>query len=79
MGVEAGNTPNTRCPKFQTMADISNEKTIAKPAAEPTFMTNSTGSRLRIPKATAPVEVNTPIKFHAPYHTTAIHGGRLWV
>jgi hypothetical protein len=76
--LDAGN-PKYHVPKFQTMAEISNEKTIANPAAEPTFMTSSTGSKLMIPNATAPAEVSTPIKFHIPDQTTAIHGLRLWV
>ena len=35
------------------IAEISSAKTIAKPAAEPTFTTSSTGSSATMPKATA--------------------------
>ena len=76
--LEAGN-PRYQVPRFQTMAEINREKTMAKPAAEPTFMTSSTGSKLRMPKATAPVEISTPIKFQMPDQITATHGGRLLV
>jgi hypothetical protein len=34
-------------------------------------MTSSTGSSATMPKATAPEEVRTPMKFHMPDHTTA--------
>ncbi len=76
--LEAGN-PRYQVPRFQVIAEIKSEKTIANPAADPTFITSSTGSRLITPKATAPVEVSTPIKFHRPDQITATHGGRLWV
>ena len=54
------------------IAAISSAKTMAKPALEPTCRINSTGSSDTMPKATAPVEVSTPIKFQAPDQTTAI-------
>ena len=53
------------------MAEISSEKTIAKPAPEPMFSTSSTGSSARMPKAAVPSEVETPMRFHMPNHTTA--------
>jgi hypothetical protein len=49
----------------------SNTHTIAKPGPDPTLMTSSTGSKATMPKATAPVEVSTPIRFHNPDQTTA--------
>ena len=39
-------------------------------------MTSSTGSSATMPKATAPEEVSTPIRFHMPDQTTACVGFR---
>ena len=47
---------------------------MAKPALLPTCRISSTGSNWRMPNATAPVDVSTPRKFHAPDHITAIFG-----
>src|SRR5215469_11686121 len=71
--LEAGR-PRYHVPTFQTMADTSREKTMAKPGPDPTLITSSTGSRATIPNATAPVEVSTPIRFHRPDQTTATLG-----
>src|SRR5882762_4128361 len=68
--LEAGR-PRYHVPTFQMMADSSKENTIANPAPEPTLITNSTGSSATIPKATAPEDVSTPIRFHMPDQTTA--------
>jgi hypothetical protein len=56
---EAGR-PNHHVNRFQTIADKSSAKTIAKPECEPTCRINSTGNKDRMPKATAPLEVKTP-------------------
>ena len=56
------------------IAETSSANTIAKPAPEPTLITSSTGSSATMPKATAPEEVNTPIRFQQPDHTTAYRG-----
>ena len=61
------------------MAEMSKEKTMAKPAAEPTFMINSTGSKLRMANATAPDEWSTPARLQRPDQITATQGGRLCV
>ena len=61
------------------MAAISRAKTIAKPACDPTWRINSTGSSETMPKATAPVENSTPRKLKNPDHTTAILAGKEWV
>lgn len=76
--LEAGN-PLYQVPKFQTIAEISNENTMENPGAELTFVTKSTGNRPTIPKATAPVDASTPAKLHKPDQTTATQGGRLCV
>jgi hypothetical protein len=68
--LEAGK-PSHQVPRFHTIAEMSSENTIANPAADPTFKTNSTGNNDTIPKATAPVDVITPAKFQNPDHTTA--------
>ncbi len=67
-------SPRYQVPRFQMMAAISKANTIAKPALLPTCSINSTGSREMMPKATTPVEVSTPAKFHKPDHTTAMVG-----
>src|ERR1700722_2164394 len=72
--LEAGK-PRYQVPTFQTMAEISKAKTMANPAPEPTFSTNSTGSSASIEKATAPLETRTPIKFQRPDQITATTGG----
>ncbi len=68
--LEAGR-PRYQVPTFQMMAESSRAKTMAKPAPEPTLSTSSTGSRAITPKATAPVEVSTPIRFQVPDQITA--------
>ena len=75
---EAGR-PKYQVPRFQMMAAISSANTIAKPAPEPTCRISSTGSSEMMPKATAPVEVSTPMKFHAPDQATARWGSSEWV
>ena len=72
-------SPIYHVPRFQIMAESSSENTIAKPAPEPTFRTNSTGSKATMLKATAPEEVNTPSKLQSPDQTTATHGFNEWV
>ena len=76
--LEAG-SPSHHVPRFQTMAESSSEKTIANPAAEPTFRTSSTGRRAMMPKATAPEDVSTPMRFQRPDQTTAGVGLSVWV
>src|ERR1700690_2011422 len=76
--LEAG-SPRYHVPRFHRMAEISSANTRAKPAPDPTFSTSSTGSNASTPKATAPLEVRTPIRFQQPDHTTATIGFRLWV
>jgi hypothetical protein len=68
--LEAGK-PRYHVPMFQMMAEMSSEKTMAKPALEPTFKTNSTGSSDTTEKATKPVDVSTPMRFQIPDQTTA--------
>lgn len=76
--LDAGRTSH-QVPRFQSIAEIKSEKTIANPAALPTFMTNSTGSRLITPNATAPDDTRTPMRFQRPDQTTATPGFKLWV
>src|SRR5665213_3803512 len=66
--------PRYQVPRFQMIADSRSENTIAKPAPEPTLMTSSTGSNATMPKATAPEDVRTPMRFHRPDQTTACVG-----
>src|ERR1700683_829678 len=68
--LEAG-SPKYQVPTFQMMAEINSAKTIAKPAAEPTLITSSTGSRATTLNAIPPEEVSTPIRFQQPDQTTA--------
>ena len=63
--------PKYQVPRFQIMAEISSENTIAKPAPVPTLITSSTGSSATIPNATVPADVRTPTRFQRPDHTTA--------
>src|SRR3974377_1381647 len=70
--------PNHQVPRFQRIAAMSSANTMAKPALLPTWRISSTGSRETIPKATAPVEVTTPMKFQKPDQTNAILGSREW-
>src|SRR5579872_3206898 len=60
--LEAG-SPRYQVPRFQMIAEINRANTMAKPAPEPTLSTNSTGNNAKMPNATAPVDVRTPIKF----------------
>src|SRR6202011_3015339 len=55
--------PKYQVPTFQMIAEINSAKTMANPAPEPTLSTNSTGSNATMPKATAPLELSTPIRF----------------
>ena len=71
--------PSHQVPRFHRMAAISRAKTMAKPAEEPTCRISSTGSRAMMPKATAPLESNTPRKLKQPDQTTAKCGGSEWV
>jgi len=61
---------STRFPRSKWIAEINSAKTIAKPAAEPTLITSSTGSR-GPPRLNAdpPEEVSTPIRFQQPDQT----------
>jgi hypothetical protein len=76
--LEAG-SPKYHVPRFQIIAEISSEKTIAKPADDPTLMTSSTGNSATMPKATAPLERRTPVRFHKPDQTTATPGRSVFV
>ncbi len=76
--LEAGN-PKYQVPTFQRMAAINSAKTIAKPDPLPTCRINSTGSKVMIVNATAPVESTTPMKLQNPDHATARCGSKLWV
>ena len=76
--LEAGR-PKYQVPTFQMMAEMRRENTMAKPGAEPTWITNSTGRSAITPKATIPVEVKTPVRFHNPDQMTAIQGFKVWV
>ena len=62
---EAG-SPSHQVPRFQMIAAISSANTMAKPAPLPTCRISSTGSRLMMPKATAPLENSTPRKLSVP-------------
>src|SRR3954467_5805045 len=68
--LEAGR-PRYHVPTFQMIADNKSENTMANPAPDPTLMTSSTGNNATMPKATAPDEVRTPIRFQTPDQTTA--------
>src|SRR5579862_404299 len=63
--------PRYHVPRFQIIAENSRAKTIANPAPEPTLSTNSTGRSANTPKATAPSDTRTPIKFQQPDQITA--------
>src|SRR5579863_7714393 len=76
--LEAG-SPKYHVPTFQIIAEMSSEKTIAKPDDEPTLITSSTGSSATMPNATAPLESSTPVKFQRPDQITATHGGSVFV
>src|SRR5579862_7398697 len=76
--LDAG-SPKYQVPRFQMIAEVSSAKTIANPAPEPTFSTNSTGSSASTPNATPPVDCSTPIKFQQPDQTTATMGFSEWV
>ena len=76
--LDAGN-PKYQVPRFQMIADSNNAKTVAKPAIEPMFKTSSVGNSATTPKATAPDEVSTPIRFQQPDQTTATIGFQVWV
>ena len=76
--LEAGN-PRYQVPTFHMMAETRREKTMAKPADDPMLMTSSTGSSATMPKATAPEEVSTPMRFQMPDQTTAGVGLRVCV
>ena len=71
--------PRYQVPRFQTIEEINSANTMAKPAPDPTLMTNSTGSSATMPKATAPDDVRTPMRFHMPDQTTAWLGFSEWV
>src|SRR3984957_12973774 len=72
--LEAGR-PKYQVPTFQMMAAINSANTMAKPALLPTCRINSTGSSDTMPKATAPVDINTPNRLNMPDHTTATLAG----
>src|SRR3984957_1730930 len=76
--LEAGK-PKYQVPTFQTIAEMSREKTMANPGAEPTWMTSSTGKSDMAPNATNPDEVKTPVKLQSPDQTTATQGFKVWV
>src|SRR5262249_6554875 len=71
--LEAGR-PRYQVPRFQTIAETSSENTIAKPAADPTLSTNSTGSSAVMPNATARLDTSPPTRFKKPDQTTACTG-----
>ena len=71
--------PKYQVPRFQTIAEIRREKTIANPAVEPTLSTSSTGNRAKMPKATVPEDVSAPMRFHMPDQTTAGVGFKVCV
>ena len=72
-------SPKYQVPTFQMIAAVSSAKTIAKPAPLPTCRISSTGSSEMMPKATPPVDTNTPTKFQMPDQTTATCGSSEWV
>src|SRR5262249_39361959 len=76
--LEAGR-PKYQVPRFQRIAATNRANTIAKPAPLQTCKINSTGRRETMPKATAPVEVTTPMKLQNPDHVTAMWGSIEWV
>src|SRR5665213_1712991 len=67
--------PKYQVPTFQLIAAINSANTIAKPALEPTCRISSTGNSETMPKATAPLESNTPNRLNIPDHTTAMLAG----
>ena len=67
-------SPKYHVPRFQMMAATSSAKTIANPAPPPTWRISSTGRSEMIPKATAPDETRTPMKFQTPDQRTAMCG-----
>lgn len=73
--LEAGR-PKYQVPTFQMIAAISSANTMAKPALEPTWRINSTGSSETIPNATAPDESSTPKRLNMPDQITAMLAGR---
>ncbi|GAC1660390.1 MAG: hypothetical protein PVS2B3_13610 [Steroidobacteraceae bacterium] len=75
---EAG-SPSHQVPRFHMMAASKSANTMANPALEPTCSISSTGRSVMMPKATVPVENNTPKKFRVPEYMTAMCGDREWV
>ncbi len=71
--------PKYQVPRFQMMAAVNSANTMANPAPLPTCRISSTGSSEMMPKATAPVESTTPMKFHMPDQATAMCGSSEWV
>ena len=71
--LEAGR-PSHHVPRFHRIAAISSANTMAKPAFDPTWRINSTGSSDTTANATAPEDTSTPIRFHMPDQTTATCG-----
>src|SRR5579863_8455265 len=71
--------PKYQVPRFHMIAATSSAKTIANPAPAPTWRINSTGRSEMIPKATAPDDTRTPMKFQTPDQSTAAWGSREWV
>lgn len=61
------------------MAENSRAYTMAKPLPVPACRISSTGSSEMMPKATTPLESNTPRKLKKPDHTTATIGESEWV
>src|SRR6266849_524316 len=76
--LEAGR-PKNQVPRFQIMEDNRRANTMANPAPVPTFSTSSTGRRATTPKATAPDEVSTPMRFQIPDQITAVFARRVRV
>ena len=64
--------PSAQVPRFQTIAAISSEKTMAYPGAAADLQNQlDRQQRNDTVNATAPVDVSTPIRFQVPDQTTA--------
>src|ERR1700744_6599910 len=72
--LDAG-SPKYQVPTFQMIAAINRANTIAKPPLLPTCRISSTGTSETMPKATTPLDSNTPNRGNRPDQTMATLAG----
>ena len=77
--LEAGR-PNHQVPRFQMMAAMSREKTMAKPAPCADLQNQFDGEERNDGEGDgAGLEARTPMRFQKPDQTTAMWGSSEWV